>query len=174
MRKALASICLALILLAPASAAALRPATARAATEPTRAEKRVIAAINEQRAAAGLAKLRFRVSLTNAARAHVRDIAAREVLTHVSDNGWTLVERVRHYGYSAVDCSYWKVGETLACATAGTAAARPRAIVALWMLSAAHRDILLTPRFRDIGVGIVRGDDGMRYFTVDVGRRVKS
>ncbi len=172
MRKALAAICVTLILVVPVCTAALRPATARAAIEPTRAEKRVISAINEQRAAAGLAKLRFRVSLTRAARAHVRDIAAREVLTHVSANGWTLVERVRHYGYSATDCSYWKVGETLACATAGTAAARPVAVVALWMLSPVHREILLTPRFRDIGVGIVRGDDGMRYFTVDVGRRV--
>lgn len=175
MRKALALLCLTLAVTSSALAVqlALHPAPARAAVKPTLAERRVIAAINREREAAGLVKVRYRVSLIRASRSHVRDIAAREVLSHVSDNGWTLAPRVRHFGYTATDCTFWKAGETLACATAGTDAARPAAIVALWMTSPAHRDVLLTARFRDIGVGIVRGDDGMRYFTVDLGRRIK-
>ena len=46
-------------------------------------------------------------------------------------------------------------------------------IVKLWMGSPAHRAVLLTARLRDVGVGIVAGNDGRRYFTVDLGRRVK-
>lgn len=174
MRKALAIFLLALALALPALTCALAAPAAQAAVRPTLAERRVLAAINRERSACGLATLRFRTSLIRAARWQAHDLAARRLLSHLSSNGWSVAPRVRFFGYTATECTSWSVGENLARARAGTDAARPRAIVALWMLSPAHRDVLLTPRFRDIGVGIVRGDDGLRYFTVDFGRRVKS
>ena len=79
---------------------------------------------------------------------------------------------MRYFGYTVADCTYWTMGEDIACGKAGTAAGRPAAIVALWMQSAPHREVLLTARLRDIGVGIALGADGMRYFTVDLGRRI--
>jgi uncharacterized protein YkwD len=174
MRKALTIVLLTLAACVPAFtlAAALAPATAEATVTPTRVERRVLAAINREREAAGLAKLGFKPSLIRAARAHTRDIAARGVLTHTSDDGSTVVQRVRDFGYRSSGYTSWKVGETLAAGTAGTAVATPAAIVALWMGSPGHRDVLMTPGFRDVGVGVVRGDDGMRYFTVDFGRRI--
>ncbi len=39
-----------------------------------------------------------------------------------------------------------------------------------WMQSDGHRRVILTAAFRDIGVGTATGG-GMRWFTVDFGRR---
>lgn len=173
MRKALAIICLTLLASFSAAtlAATLRPATALALT-PTTAEQRVIAAVNRVRAARGLAKVRYRSSLMSAARSHVRELADLELLSHTSECGWTVGQRVRHYGYTTADCTYWTVGENLARASVGTSYARARAMVRLWMSSSAHRAVLLSAKMRDIGVGIYVGADGMKYLTVDLGRRV--
>ena len=94
------------------------------------------------------------------------------MLSHTGGDGSTVPERLRDFGYRSSGYSSWRVGETLAAGTAGTVIATPAAIVAMWMGSPGHRDVLMTPAFRDVGVGVVRGDDGMRYFTVDFGRRV--
>ncbi|HQJ98526.1 MAG TPA: CAP domain-containing protein [Thermoleophilia bacterium] len=173
MRKALAIICLALLasLSAFALPALLRPATARAAT-PTTAEKRLIAAVNRVRVNHDLAKVRCRSFLLVAARFHADELADRELLTHKSECGWTLAQRVRHLGYTADGYTYWTIGEDLAHVTAGTSAARARAVVRRWMRSSAHRAVLLAPKIRDIGVGTAVGADGMKYVTVDLGRRI--
>ncbi len=173
MRKALVFIFLPLALALPALTCALVPATAGAATTPTRAERLVAAAVNSQRSARGLAKVSFRSSLTRAARAHARELAQRRLLSHVSRNGWTVGPRLRHYGYKSSGYRRWSVGETIARATNGSSVATPRSIVILWMGSQAHRQVLLTARMRDIGVGIAVGGDGRRYFVVDLGRRVR-
>jgi len=175
MRKALAILFLALAtpFCALTPSLALQPSTAEAAVTPTRAERRVVAAINRVRAAHGLAKLSFRGSLIRAARSHTAELADRELLSHISENGWTTGERVRYFGYTTTDCLLWTVGENLACGASGTTYATPRAIVSGWMHSPAHREVLLTARLRDIGVGIHSSSDGMRYFTVDLGRRVR-
>lgn len=174
MRKALAIILLTLAACVPALtfAAALAPATAEASITPTRAERRVLAAVNREREAAGLAKLSFKTSLIRAARSHTHFMAARSALSHTGDGGSTVPERLRDFGYESSGYTSWKVGETLASGTAGTVIATPAAIVALWMHSPGHRGVLMTAGFRDVGVGVVRGDDGLRYFTVDFGRRV--
>ena len=173
MRKALGIILLALTIGTPALTCALLPAAAEAATTPTRSERLVIAAINHERSARGLAKVSFKASLTRAARAHAGEMARRTLLSHVSANGWTIGPRVRHFGYSPDGYAQWTAGETIARATFDSPAATPKAIVKLWMGSTAHRQVLLTARLRDIGVGIARGSDGRRYFAVDLGRRVK-
>jgi uncharacterized protein YkwD len=172
MRKALIVILVALTLGLPALTCALLPAVAEAAT-PTRNERLVIAAVNRERSARGLARVSFKASLTRAARSHTSELARRGLLSHVSANGWTLSPRVRHFGYTTSGCTRWTAGETLARAKLGSLAATPQVIVKLWMGSRAHRAVLLTARLRDIGVGIARGSDGRRYFTVDLGRRVK-
>ena len=175
MRKALTQTFIALALLVSVLALPLvvRPATAEATVTTTRVERRVVALINQERTERGLAKLSFRASLIRAARAHTREMASRTFLTHVSENGWTPAPRVRYFGYKTTDCTFWTMGEDIASGKAGTSYARPAAIVALWMQSDAHREVLLTARMRDIGVGVAIGDDGMRYFTVDLGRRIQ-
>ena len=173
MRKALTIILLSLTLGMPALTCALLPAAAEAATTPTRSESLVIAAVNRERSARGLARVSFKASLTRAARAHASELAQRGLLSHVSANGWTVGPRVRHFGYTTDGCSQWTAGETLARATIGSLEATPQVIVKLWMTSPAHRAVLLTARLRDVGVGIVTGHDGRRYFALDAGRRIK-
>ncbi len=173
MRKALTLICLTLLASFSALALplALRPAVAQAAT-PTTAELRLVAAINRVRVGHDLPKLRCRSPLLVAARAHARDLSERELLSHTSENGWSVSRRARYFGYTTSGCTYWTVGENLARVVKGSPADSARVIVRLWMGSSAHRAVLLAARLRDIGVGIRVGADGMRYFTVDLGRRV--
>lgn len=164
MKKALTLLLLltlALGILLPAAASAL---------EPTKAEQQVISLINRERAKKGLAAVHFKASLTRAARAHSSEMAARHVLTHYSACGWSPVLRVRHYGYTSYGYSFWRVGEDLAAATAGTILATPTVTVQRWMQSDGHRAVILTAAFRDIGVGLATGG-GMRWFTTDFGRR---
>jgi uncharacterized protein YkwD len=173
MRKALVIILLALGLGVPTLTCALLPVAAEAATTPTQSERLVIAAVNHERSLRGLARVCFQASLTRAARSHASELAQRGLLSHVSANGWTVSPRVRHFGYTTDGCTRWTAGETLASASLGSVAATPQAIVMLWMTSPTHRAVLLTARLRDVGVGIAVGNDGRRYFTVDLGRRVK-
>ena len=147
----------------------LQPAVASALT-PTKAEQQVITLVNKERAKRGLAPVHFRASLTRAARFHSNEMADRQVLTHISRCGWAPAQRVRHFGYTASGYSYWRVGEDLAAGTAGTLYATPTVTVQRWMQSDGHRRVILTAAFRDIGVGVARGG-GMRYFTLDLGRR---
>jgi uncharacterized protein YkwD len=167
MKKALTILLLTLsvgLLLQPGVASAL---------EPTAAEKQVIAEVNQERTSRGLKPVRFKSSLTRAARAHSREMARRGVLTHRSACGWSVGQRVRHYGYTASGYRSWSVGENLYRAKAGTLYATPVVAVNAWMDSTGHRAVILTKRFRDIGVGIAKSDGGMRYFTIDLGRRIR-
>ena len=52
-------------------------------------------------------------------------------------------------------------------------------VVDSWMKSPAHRAVILTRTFRDIGVGAVKTEDGygsidgvVWFFTLDMGRRI--
>ena len=165
MKKALT-----LSLLAAVALLLLLPAIAPALT-PTSTEKKVISLINKERSKRGLAKVKFKSSLTSAARSHSTELAKRKKLTHYSANGWSLATRLRKKGYKSSGYSYWTVGENLARAKKGTLAATPTAIVAKWMGSSAHRKNILRSVFRDVGVGIRTSSDGKWYYTVDLGRR---
>ncbi len=46
-----------------------------------------------------------------------------------------------------------------------------RGLEAGWMDSPAHRKVILTSIFRDVGVGALTASDGQVYFTLDMGRR---
>jgi uncharacterized protein YkwD len=150
----------------------LTPAVAQAVT-PTLGEARVIAAVNHEREKRGLVPVSFHGKLTLAARYHSPDMAKRNLLTHASSCGWTMPQRLRAFGYTSTNCTTWKVGENVGRGCAGTIWRTPEGMVSLWMGSAAHRDIILTKAFRDIGVGIRwNADSTWRYFTADFGRRI--
>ena len=168
MRKALT-----LALLSTALVLLLLPASSQAAITPTKAEKKVISLVNKERAKHGLAPVRFNASLTRAARAHSRQMARRGVLTHRSANGDTVARRLIRHGYKRSGYRTWSVGENIARARAGTLFATPDGTVCLWMNSRAHRQVILKAKFRNVGVGVARSANGMRYFTLDMGRRIR-
>lgn len=131
--------------------------------------------INHARTSRGLRKLRMVGSLERAARAHSRDMLSRDYFSHYSYGGATFATRLVNYGYKRAGCSVWKAGEVIGWGkgTAGTA----RSIFRQWMKSSAHKAVILTHCWRDVGVGARLGTfdglTGVRMFTVDFGRRVQ-
>lgn len=140
------------------------------AVTPTTTEKQVLTLVNYERTRRGLAPVRFQSNLTVAARAHSSDMARRNVLTHYSA-GTTVAQRLLKYGYKRTGYSSWSVGENVGCASTSIATARK--IVSMWMNSTAHRAIILKRGFRDAGIGTAKSGAGLRFFTLDVGRRTR-
>jgi uncharacterized protein YkwD len=151
----------------------LIPAVAQAATTPTSTEKQVIKLVNKERTKRGLAPVKFKSSLTYAARAHSSEMARRGKLTHTSANGNSFARRLMKHGYTRSGYRSWSAGEDIARAKKGSLYATPTVIVSSWMKSSAHRAVILRSKFRDVGVGIRTSRSGMRYFTLDMGRRIR-
>lgn len=129
-----------------------------------RVERRVVALINANRAAAGLPALFVSRRLARSADAHSRDMARRGFFAHSSSNGRSFGARVRRFASAS------RYGENLALVPLS---ARPRVaerVVALWMSSPPHRAEILTPAFRRIGVARRTGRIGgvrAMVFTAD-------
>ena len=133
-------------------------------------EREVLASVNAQRAARGLAAVRPQADLMSAARAYSRSMAHASFFSHSSAGGVSFGLRLLGHGYRRDGYSSWRVGEDIASARAGSVAATPQGVVLQWMRSAAHRRVILSGAFRDAGVGI-HSAGGRRYFTLDLGCR---
>jgi uncharacterized protein YkwD len=154
-------------------------ASAIASTSLNTYEKQLLAQVNEQRAKYGLAQLRLNSKLTAAAREHSTDMGARKYLEHdaPAPNAEAWQARIIRCGYGNQGYRYWKAGENIYYG-AGIWSS-PVAVVDGWMKSKAHRAVILTKVFRDVGVGAVKVNDGygsidgtVWFFTLDLGRRI--
>jgi uncharacterized protein YkwD len=132
---------------------------AGADVHPTQAEiQRVVDAalclVNQRRADHGRAPLRVNGRMSRAARRHARDMVRRHYFSHVSADGSSLVRRLQRAGYFR---SYrvWSVAEDIGWGRGDPAS--PRVMVRNWMASPPHRQALLDPQMRDIGMGVVAG-----------------
>jgi uncharacterized protein YkwD len=161
------------------AAALLLPSAASATTTTTltKLERQVVDLVNQKRAKNGLVKLRVNTKLQYAARAHSREMAAKQYFSHNSASGEAFQHRLIRYGYKRSGCSYWAAGENIAWGSGLYATAV--ATVNAWMKSPGHRAVILTRKFRDIGLGAVVCQDGygscsspVTFFTMDVGRRI--
>lgn len=56
----------------------------------------------------------------------------------------------------------WGAGENLAMGTGGLGTARSN--MAAWLESSVHRQVMLTPSFRQVGIAMARGAGGARYW----------
>jgi uncharacterized protein YkwD len=115
----------------------LLPSSAAAAG----AEQEAIEALNEVRRAHGLAPLRESDGLNRSSAEY-----ARRMLRH------------DFFGHGAsidVPGGFRTAGETLAYH--GGWDAQPRRTITRWMNSPGHRAVLLSPRFRWVGMGLARG-----------------
>jgi uncharacterized protein YkwD len=123
--------------------------------------------INAIRVANGLKPVGTTRPLRIAATRHSQDMVRRHYFAHVSPSGQTVTDRVRRAGYDG-----GRLGENIGWGSGSLGT--PAAIVQAWMNSPPHRAIILTPAFRDVGVGIAQGapvgGDGVTY-TLDVGRK---
>jgi uncharacterized protein YkwD len=135
----------------------------------------IVARINMVRAARGLPRLAVSVGLGAAARFHSRQMAESGQFRHESPDGSSFWQRVRRF-YGAAGFRSWSVGEALVWQSPTATASE---VVAAWLASPPHREILLDPSFREVGVSAVQdsaapGDfDGLQatIVTADFGVR---
>ncbi|MGZ4198793.1 MAG: CAP domain-containing protein [Thermoleophilia bacterium] len=161
------------VLLATFAAIVAAPVTPAQALTLTKPEKKVLALVNHVRATHGLHKLKVVTTLERASRAHSREMVKLGYFAHSSFSGEAFGARLIRYGYTTAGCTRWTVGEDIACgySSGGTA----KAIFKAWMKSKAHRAVILTKRFRNVGVGRAKGTfkgiPGVVFFTLDCGVR---
>lgn len=113
----------------------------------------VVEATNRARAKAGLGPLKLHAALATAAGAHARDMAEKRYFDHRSPSGEGPDERCRRAGYPD-----W-TGENI---FRGTTEAR--AAVEAWMASAGHRQNILNPDSREMGVGYAKSGSRDGYW----------
>jgi uncharacterized protein YkwD len=141
----------------------------------TSTERHLLALVNATRKAHGLPRLRPVASLERAARAHSRQMVAKDFFGHASYGGESFAARIVRLGYTNAGYSSWTAGEDIAygSGSAGTA----KAIFRAWMHSTPHRRVILTRKYRDAGVGRASGTyagvSGVVFFTLDCGARSK-
>lgn len=170
---ALVALALTLVSVSVATAAT-KPARTIAAAD--RLETQVLAQLNTIRKRNGLVPLRLSRPLSNAADAHSREMGTWGFFAHDSRDGSAFWQRVERF-YGTRGYGTWSVGENLLWSTGRLSAARA---VELWMASPGHRKVILTPRWREIGVsaltvagapGIYGGRDVV-ILTTDFGIRL--
>jgi len=127
--------------------------------------------INAERRRHGLPALRLDRRLSEAAQDHTRDMVRRRYFSHINPDGLSPAERVRETGYLRAS-HRWLVGENIAWGWHGRETAA--SVVRGWMHSPPHREEILRPSFRDVGIGAILGTPrpvprGGGTFTVDFG-----
>jgi len=125
-------------------------------------EAAVIHELNEVRAAQGLEPLRSSPSLRSAARGHSRSMLDYGFFSHDSADGTAFSERIRRY-YTNRGWRTWSVGEALLASQGIDIDAA--GIVKAWLESPPHREIILSPTFRDAGIGALYAPSAPKEFS---------
>lgn len=108
-------------------------------------EQQVVALVNEQRAANGLAPLKLNEKLSDAARAKSQDMHDKHYFSHTSPTYGSPFDMLKTFGIS-----YRAAGENIAMGYA-----TPEAVMNAWMNSAGHKANILNSSYTQIGVGYV-------------------
>jgi uncharacterized protein YkwD len=103
--------------------------------------------LNQERTSRRLPKLELNDELSNAANLKSRDMINRNYFEHFAF-GLTPWDFVKNAGYT-----YMYAGENLAMDFNTS-----EGMVDAWMNSPAHRENILNPDFRDVGIGVVKGE----------------
>lgn len=118
------------------------------------AERQLVALVNEERAAAGMVPLELDPRLVPVARAHSAEMFRLRYFSHTSPATGSPFDRL-----TAAGISYARAGENLAYARSVATAHRGL------MDSPGHRENILRPEFRRIGVGVMSAGPYGRMFT---------
>lgn len=121
----------------------------------------VIAWMNSEREARGLAPLRASSALQNSAMAHACDMAERNYFGHQGAGGPSLTQRLRGAGYR-----FRAANENIA-KTGGDSVERA---VSIWRNSPGHMANVLDPKVREVGVGLAVGN-GSVYWVTNAGTK---
>lgn len=110
--------------------------------------KEVVRLTNLKRAEAGLPALTLNQTLSNAAYAKGVDMINKDYWAHTAPDGTEPWAFFNSLGYK-----YRYAGENLA-----RDFSNPGSAVDAWMASPSHKDNILNPKYKEIGVGVVEGD----------------
>ncbi len=129
--------------------------------------------IDKERVTHGLHALGPQKSLLRAAKRHTGAMLSKGCFAHTCPGEPDLVGRVTDTGYLPCNCN-WSVGENIAWASGKNSS--PAGIVAAWMASPPHREMILTGSMNDVDVGVRPGKPGKRKahaatYTADFGYR---
>lgn len=134
-------------------------------------EQQVIDLVNQERTREGLTLLTRSEGLTNAARYHAADMSQDNYVSHVTrDRIDGVLQDVPNCGTWDRIANYYSgaIGETI-----GAGYHSPEAVMQGWMNSEGHRNIILNPSTRAIGVGFYQGGgDYHSYWVQDFGTKI--
>ena len=141
-----------------------------------RLERAVLDELNLVRLEHGLRQLELSPELTAAADVHSRAMIAAGYFGHESPDGTHFAARIKGFYKPLAVRRRWRVGENLIWKTRRLSA---RAAVTAWLASLGHRENLLGPAFREVGISAVRahgapgvfGNRRVVVLTVDFGAR---
>ncbi len=108
----------------------------------------IVSLTNQERQKEGLPALGENTMLDKAAEVKVRDMFTRQYFEHVAPTGEDVSFRVKQEGYD-----FLIIGENLAMG----GFKNDQAIVDAWMASPGHRENILNPKYREIGVATASG-----------------
>jgi uncharacterized protein YkwD len=129
----------------PAGASSQQPSATRAL------EQGVLYNMNALRREHGLSPLRISSGLAAAARRHSTDMAKRGYFSHTSVGGTSFDRRIARF-YPMGGKRYWSVGENLLWSSPDVDASKA---LDMWLNSPEHRKIMLTARWREVGLSAV-------------------
>jgi uncharacterized protein YkwD len=110
-------------------------------------EKRMLDLHNQKRKSQGLRTLCVHPALQRAAEKHSQDMIDRDYFSHnTKGSGTTFAQRIKREGYR-----YRMAGENIAWGSGSLGSAD--SIFRTWMNSSGHRKNILTPGYREIGIG---------------------
>lgn len=110
--------------------------------------ERIIALTNQKRIEAGLTPLTYNEALTRAAKAKGEHMLEKDYWAHIAPDGTEPWAFFINAGYK-----YKYAGENLA-----RDFSNPESAIEAWLASPSHRDNMLSPKYKDIGVAVVEGD----------------
>jgi uncharacterized protein YkwD len=134
-------------------------------------EQQVINLVNQERSSRGLTPLKSSEGLTNAARYQAADMSQDNYFSHVTR------DRIDGVLKDVPNCGPWeRIANYYSGAIGENAAAgyhSPEAVMQGWMNSKGHKDNILNPSTRAIGVGYYQGDgDFHSYWVQDFGTEI--
>lgn len=149
-------------LLNPA-ASRVRPGTCIDAPDEQELIKRMIDAVNAERAKHKLAPVHGETTLMQIADFYACRLVEGGFFAHEDPIGGSTVDgRAADFGYA-----FWKIGENLAAGQQSV-----DEVMSAWLASPSHRAILLDPAFTELGVAVKAGGPNGIYWVQEFGRPI--
>jgi len=140
----------------------LAPPPAEQLASVSNEETALLELVNRERIEAGQQPLKLSARLAVVARAHSYDMAIRHYFAHNSPDGVGPPDRIRGVGIA-----YEEIAENIYMEGFPDPSGMPARAVAAWLGSPEHRKNMLSPVFRESGIGVARSSDGTTYVTQD-------